>query len=333
MHRLGGAAPEDSGCATAGRHPPSAEFPDVPDGAHAPAERALDRRHAESGGSRILDVLNQSSMHSNGRRDPMLKERYGDIAVTLRENVVEMEIQRPPNNFFDHALIRDLADALGDVDREPEARVTMLCSQGKSFCAGANFANRQASVLDSATPRGRAQGVGQQRRDADAVAGVRHAVGAPDVPHPGGLQLSASASSMNSSRASPATSTVAAPRADARQLACRDRQRAAGTGHVVDQHDGAARTAASGHSTSTVGGRPWRCLRRHQEWSSPCVGTRAARATHCSASSSGARSSGQSRHLCATQAPSRPTLPTAPRHGAGQRPRRSSPCGAGAGRP
>ena len=85
----------------------------------------------------------------------MLKERYGDIAVTLRENVVEMEIQRPPNNFFDHALIRDLADALGDVDRVAEARVTMLCSQGKSFCAGANFANRQASVLDSATPRGR----------------------------------------------------------------------------------------------------------------------------------------------------------------------------------
>jgi len=85
----------------------------------------------------------------------MLKERYGDVAVTLRDHVVEMEIQRPPNNFFDHALIRDIADALGDVDRETDARVTMLCSQGKSFCAGANFANRQASVLDSATPRGR----------------------------------------------------------------------------------------------------------------------------------------------------------------------------------
>ena len=85
----------------------------------------------------------------------MLKERYGDLAVTLREHVVEIEIQRPPHNFFDHALIRDLADALNDVDREPDARVVLLCAQGKAFCAGANFANRQASVLDSANPRGR----------------------------------------------------------------------------------------------------------------------------------------------------------------------------------
>lgn len=85
----------------------------------------------------------------------MLKERYGDVAVTLRDHVVEMEIQRPPHNFFDHALIRDLADALDDIDATPDARVVVLCAQGKAFCAGANFSQGQASVLDDSTPRGR----------------------------------------------------------------------------------------------------------------------------------------------------------------------------------
>lgn len=85
----------------------------------------------------------------------MLKDRYGDIAVTLRGNVAEVEIQRPPNNFFDHQLIRDMADALNDLDQTTECRAVVLCSQGKSFCAGANFANRSDNVLDSGAPRGR----------------------------------------------------------------------------------------------------------------------------------------------------------------------------------
>lgn len=85
----------------------------------------------------------------------MFKERYGDIAASMSEHVVNLEIQRPPHNFFDHALIRDLADALFAIDDTPEARVVLLCAQGKSFCAGANFAKGQASVLDDSTPRGR----------------------------------------------------------------------------------------------------------------------------------------------------------------------------------
>lgn len=85
----------------------------------------------------------------------MFKDRYGDVAASMQDHVVTLEIQRPPHNFFDHALIRDLADALRDIDETPEARVTMLCAQGKAFCAGANFSQGQASVLDSSTPRGR----------------------------------------------------------------------------------------------------------------------------------------------------------------------------------
>ncbi len=85
----------------------------------------------------------------------MFKDRYGDAAASMKDHVVTLEIQRPPHNFFDHALIRDLADALDDIDETPEARVVLLCAQGKAFCAGANFGQGKASVLDSASPRGR----------------------------------------------------------------------------------------------------------------------------------------------------------------------------------
>ena len=85
----------------------------------------------------------------------MLKERYGDVAVTLSANVAQLEIRRPPNNFFDHALIRDLADALEDLDQVVECRAIVLCSEGKAFCAGANFDNRGPSVIDDSVPRSR----------------------------------------------------------------------------------------------------------------------------------------------------------------------------------
>lgn len=69
-----------------------------------------------------------------------MKEQYGDIAVTrLDGHVVQCEIKRPPNNFFDHQLIRDLADCFDDIDADPESRAIVLCSEGKHFCAGANF--------------------------------------------------------------------------------------------------------------------------------------------------------------------------------------------------
>jgi enoyl-CoA hydratase/carnithine racemase len=82
----------------------------------------------------------------------MLEPKYGDVSVNLDANVARLEIHRPPHNFFDFNLIRDLADAFEALDNEPECRALMLCSEGKSFCAGANFANRGASSGET-TPR------------------------------------------------------------------------------------------------------------------------------------------------------------------------------------
>jgi len=57
-------------------------------------------------------------------------ERDGDVAV--------VEIRRPPNNFFDVELIRDIADALDEL-ATGGCRAVVLASQGRHFCAGADF--------------------------------------------------------------------------------------------------------------------------------------------------------------------------------------------------
>ncbi len=62
-----------------------------------------------------------------------------ELAVSIRDFVATIEIQRPPHNFFDFALIRQIADTYEQMDEDPAVRAILLCSAGKSFCAGANF--------------------------------------------------------------------------------------------------------------------------------------------------------------------------------------------------
>ena len=69
----------------------------------------------------------------------MVRKPYEDIAVDLNDRVATIEIQRPPHNFFDLALIHQIVDALKTIDEDPDCRVSVLCSEGKAFCAGANF--------------------------------------------------------------------------------------------------------------------------------------------------------------------------------------------------
>ncbi len=79
---------------------------------------------------------------------------YDDIAVTLDGHVALIEIQRPPHNFFDHALIGQLADACESLDNEAQCRSIVLAAQGKSFCAGANFGDGSGQqILDDKKPK------------------------------------------------------------------------------------------------------------------------------------------------------------------------------------
>ena len=65
--------------------------------------------------------------------------KYNDIAIELKDFIAKITIKRPPNNFFDSFLIQQIADAYEELDRIDECRVILLCSEGKNFCAGANF--------------------------------------------------------------------------------------------------------------------------------------------------------------------------------------------------
>jgi enoyl-CoA hydratase/carnithine racemase len=77
----------------------------------------------------------------------MTATRYGDVSVALENHIALVEIHRPPHNHFDHALVRDLADAFRDLDAEPQCRALMLASEGKAFCAGANYNPSSGSTV------------------------------------------------------------------------------------------------------------------------------------------------------------------------------------------
>jgi enoyl-CoA hydratase/carnithine racemase len=63
-----------------------------------------------------------------------------DVPVELTGHVAIVEMHRPPNNFFDAALITAIADTFTRLDDDPECRAIVLCAEGKHFCAGADFA-------------------------------------------------------------------------------------------------------------------------------------------------------------------------------------------------
>ncbi len=62
-----------------------------------------------------------------------------DLNVDLQDFVAVVEIARPPHNFFDFDLIGNLATMFEALDGRDDCRAIVLCAQGKSFCAGANF--------------------------------------------------------------------------------------------------------------------------------------------------------------------------------------------------
>jgi 2-(1,2-epoxy-1,2-dihydrophenyl)acetyl-CoA isomerase len=67
-------------------------------------------------------------------------DQPAEVTVTVGDDfVATVELHRPPENYFDRALIRALADAYEALDADPRCRAIVLCSEGKHFCAGANL--------------------------------------------------------------------------------------------------------------------------------------------------------------------------------------------------
>jgi enoyl-CoA hydratase/carnithine racemase len=80
-------------------------------------------------------------------------EKVGDLGIEMRPDfVTTIEIQRPPENYFDQPLIAELADALERLDLDERCRAVVLCSEGRHFCAGANFGAPAPAVGDAEGP-------------------------------------------------------------------------------------------------------------------------------------------------------------------------------------
>lgn len=67
----------------------------------------------------------------------------GDLRVQIEQHVATIEFSRPPNNHFDEALISALADIMEALDTDASCRAIVLASDGKVFCAGADFSAPQ----------------------------------------------------------------------------------------------------------------------------------------------------------------------------------------------
>ena len=77
-----------------------------------------------------------------------------DVRAELDEatHVATVEIRRGPNNYFDIEVLALLADEMSEVARRRRARAIVLCSEGKHFCAGADFSGAAGRVGRDGAP-------------------------------------------------------------------------------------------------------------------------------------------------------------------------------------
>lgn len=71
------------------------------------------------------------------------------------DHVAIVEIRRPPNNFLDLHLVASLAECYEALDDVDECRAIVLCSEGRHFCAGANFGDPSSETAESTSRPGR----------------------------------------------------------------------------------------------------------------------------------------------------------------------------------
>ena len=62
-----------------------------------------------------------------------------ELNYFIKKHTAYIKINRPPNNYFDTSLIESIADILDNLDKEINCRSIILYSEGKNFCAGADF--------------------------------------------------------------------------------------------------------------------------------------------------------------------------------------------------
>jgi enoyl-CoA hydratase/carnithine racemase len=68
------------------------------------------------------------------------------VSVRKDGHVAIVQFDNPPNNHANAAILKDLADAFEAQDADKDVRAIVLCSGGKNFCAGADFAPSGANT-------------------------------------------------------------------------------------------------------------------------------------------------------------------------------------------
>jgi enoyl-CoA hydratase/carnithine racemase len=63
------------------------------------------------------------------------------LIISTEGNVGTIVMNRPPHNFLNYDQIGNIAAACEAMDVDPEIRAIVLAAEGRSFCAGANFAS------------------------------------------------------------------------------------------------------------------------------------------------------------------------------------------------
>ncbi len=76
-----------------------------------------------------------------------------DIRITRQGTVAIVEMCKPPHNFFTPAMLQAMADAFEDLEADRGCHAIVLAAEGSSFCAGADFSNREATPPQR-SPRG-----------------------------------------------------------------------------------------------------------------------------------------------------------------------------------
>lgn len=74
-----------------------------------------------------------------------MSETHPDTLLGREGHVAVVELNRPPHNYFDIPLIKQLADHFESLETDTDCRAIVLAAQGSAFCAGANFATRDAT--------------------------------------------------------------------------------------------------------------------------------------------------------------------------------------------
>lgn len=93
------------------------------------------------------------STESSPSSPSSLSAASGDaVRVSRRGNVAAVTLCRPPHNHVDPPTMAALADALEALDADDGCRAVVLASEGRSFCAGANFNAQDTGIKRDPSP-------------------------------------------------------------------------------------------------------------------------------------------------------------------------------------